>query len=413
MKIKIAVLLGAFLICCLSVSLCLNFAKAEESPLNVEKIDSEVTLYLKLEEMHKEDEKWVKEYIEEAKGLEGGEKLIEEATDENGKIDIPKLIKAVRGKKDEIRKKENEVSKKYHKLIKAANFYKSQEIYQKALDKYTEAIKLNPSGPSGYFHRFTLYTIMGEYEKAVEDIASYVEIVGMEQGFDYSIEKADLLARLGRYKEAIDEYTKCVDILEKQVEEEISQEIEKIKALLRETGDDESSIDWSRISDLVEDRLAEIIKKRGEAYGKMGEKKKALLDFTKAIEKSRVEKTKGNIYFSRGLVYRQMNEISKMKDDWEKAQSSGNKLEEGVSKIFGGGRQGRHVWYSIDGTVKIQGNYVNGKKHGYFKWYYSNNLIKAEGEYINGKEQGEWKWYHEDGQLSKRKVYEKGVIQKN
>ena len=358
------------------------------------------------------EEKREKDLIEEAKGLEGGEKLIKEATDENGKIDTPKLSQAVWGKKDEIRKKENEVSKKYYKLIEAANLYRSQEIYQRALDKYTEAIKLNPSDSSGYFHRFILYTTMDEYEKAIEDITSYVEIVGMDQGFDYFIWKADLLAWLGRYKDAIDEYTKCVDMFGKQSEEKISQEIEKNKVLLGEIGDDESNIDWSRISDSGENRLAEIIKKRGEAYGKMGENKKALLDFAKAIEKSRDEKTKGDVYFSRGLVYRQMNEISKMQDDWEKAQSLGDKLEEGVRKLFGG-RHGRHIWYYVDGTVKTQGNYVDGKKHGYFRWYYPNGSIKTEGEYVNGVEQGEWKWYNKDGQLSKRAVYEKGVIQKN
>ena len=51
----------------------------------------------------------------------------------------------------------------------------------------------------------------------------------------------------------------------------------------------------------------------------------------------------------------------------------------------------------IQGQLKYEGEYLNGKKHGKGKEYYEGQL-EYEGEYLNGNRHGKGKQYYE-GQL--------------
>ena len=138
-----------------------------------------------------------------------------------------------------------------------------------------------------------------------------------------------------------------------------------------------------------------------------------IIDFTKAIEKSAHERTKGRAYFLRGLIYRQRNEISKMQDDWKKAKSLGDKLRDGQHHIYTREKEGPFIWYYPNGKIKTKGYYKDGREDGPFEWYYENGILKCEGNYVNGKYDGEWKWYHEDAKLKKKAIYKNGVVLKN
>ncbi len=49
------------------------------------------------------------------------------------------------------------------------------------------------------------------------------------------------------------------------------------------------------------------------------------------------------------------------------------------------------------GRLILHGAYKNGLKHGIYKAYHLNGQLKWETNYVDGKESGEWKYYYPDG----------------
>jgi antitoxin component YwqK of YwqJK toxin-antitoxin module len=48
-----------------------------------------------------------------------------------------------------------------------------------------------------------------------------------------------------------------------------------------------------------------------------------------------------------------------------------------------GERNGKGKEYYKDGTLKFEGEYLNGKRNGKGKEYYKDGTLKFEGEYLN------------------------------
>ena len=64
----------------------------------------------------------------------------------------------------------------------------------------------------------------------------------------------------------------------------------------------------------------------------------------------------------------------------------------------------------LDGE-NIKGRYENGKLHGEYKITSSSDeKIKLEGQYLEGKREGEWKSYNKEGKLEKIINYVKNEI---
>mgnify|MGYP001325204096 CR=1 FL=1 len=87
-----------------------------------------------------------------------------------------------------------------------------------------------------------------------------------------------------------------------------------------------------------------------------------------------------------------------------------------------GERHGYWIGYHENGTIKYQGQFINGKEIGLFNYfdysgnlvirlnyiingeksqaelYHSNGNLKAEGEYVNKKKEGAWIYYNDKGQ---------------
>lgn len=74
----------------------------------------------------------------------------------------------------------------------------------------------------------------------------------------------------------------------------------------------------------------------------MGEYEKAIKEFTHGIELNPRKSLKGRLYFARGLAYKELDESSKLKKDFEKAQSLESRLRD--EKYVGKKRQGTAVW---------------------------------------------------------------------
>ena len=74
---------------------------------------------------------------------------------------------------------------------------------------------------------------------------------------------------------------------------------------------------------------------------------------------------------------------------------AGMALEKGMQK--NSLRTGQCKNYYENGKLRMEGNYVEGKKTGVQKIYHPNQKIKATGKYINGEKADNWVYYAKNG----------------
>ena len=98
---------------------------------------------------------------------------------------------------------------------------------------------------------------------------------------------------------------------------------------------------------------------------------------------------------------------------------------EGISYIFypegglsemhyykNGIRDGLWEQYYMDGKLKLRGAYKAGEKQGLFKTLYNSGQVMFTGQYISGHQDGTWIYYNEKGSISKKEIYNKGILLK-
>jgi antitoxin component YwqK of YwqJK toxin-antitoxin module len=68
--------------------------------------------------------------------------------------------------------------------------------------------------------------------------------------------------------------------------------------------------------------------------------------------------------------------------------------------------QGFWKEFYLNGNIKSEGEYKNGKKTGKWKYYHENGKIEQEGSYNSkGNKQGKWIWYYPSGNLLRDENY--------
>jgi tetratricopeptide (TPR) repeat protein len=145
----------------------------------------------------------------------------------------------------------------------------------KAIEDYTQSIRLNPYDVFAYNYRGSTYGNKGELDKAIEDYTQAIRINPNDamaynnRGFSYEYK--------GEYDKAIEDCTQAI----------------RIKP------------DYARAYN-----------NRGFAYGNKGEVDKAIEDYTQAI---RIKADYANAYFYRGLAYKTKGEADKAIEDCTQA----------------------------------------------------------------------------------------------
>ncbi|MGB6866408.1 MAG: tetratricopeptide repeat protein, partial [Candidatus Aminicenantaceae bacterium] len=91
-----------------------------------------------------------------------------------------------------------------------AQYYDSNEIFDKAIEEYEKALDLDPNYGYALNSFAYLYSDMGEYEKSVEYFKRYASAYPMEANPVDSM--AELYFRMGRLDEAIEKYKKVLEI---------------------------------------------------------------------------------------------------------------------------------------------------------------------------------------------------------
>ncbi len=81
---------------------------------------------------------------------------------------------------------------------------------------------------------------------------------------------------------------------------------------------------------------------------------------------------------------------------WRWFYSNGKLLRD--ENFYKGLSDGLMTEYSIDGKVRAQGEYIEGKREDH--WFFIEGDSKEEGNYVEGLRNGLWKSYYDDGQIS-------------
>lgn len=165
----------------------------------------------------------------------------------------------------------------------------------RAVEAYSEAIRLDPLSPSFYDRRAEAHVMLGEYSLAVED---YDRAMQLSQGnVSYYHRRGVALFALGRFLEAIQDF-----------DEAIPRYTQIIKELLEYQGKDEA-VKWNPI-------LALAYNNRGSAYYQLGRIERAIEDYDRAIQLS---PRSAEFYANRAFAHELLNKVAEARRDYDRA----------------------------------------------------------------------------------------------
>jgi tetratricopeptide (TPR) repeat protein len=192
-----------------------------------------------------------------------------------------------------------------------ATEYLNKKDYQKAIEAYTEALKLNPRHAKAYFNRALAQFNLKNYDKAIEDATQAINI--NPQYAEAYHNRGTAYASQARYTEALADIDQAIKLNPQLAEAYfsrgvINQALGKIDVAITE---------YTRAITL-DPKLFKAYFNRGAAYYKNKDYDKALHDFDQAILLNPEEAA---AYWARGSVYADKKEYDKAIADLSKAIS--------------------------------------------------------------------------------------------
>ncbi|MFC1494773.1 TonB family protein [Thermodesulfobacteriota bacterium] len=152
--------------------------------------------------------------------------------------------------------------------------------YDKAIEAYTKAIKINKKYSPGYSGRAMAYMTIGEFNKAISDFNKAITRTP-EHGLYYKL-RGEAYSELKKYKKAIKDFSRAIE----------------------------------REPDMIEAYFA-----RGEALRKSGKHKEAIEDYTKVTE---LDESYVQAYYNRAVLYNKLKDIDSMCLDLKKVCDLGD-----------------------------------------------------------------------------------------
>jgi tetratricopeptide (TPR) repeat protein len=147
--------------------------------------------------------------------------------------------------------------------------------FEKAIEDFEEAIKLNPNYADVYRDRGNAYRRLEQYERAIEDYDKAIEL-NPEYALAYN-HRGSTYHMLKQYEKALEDYNKAIEL------------------------DPEYALAY---------------RNRGLAFRKLNKLERAIEDYNKAIE---LNPEYALAYTSRGIVYRNLKQYERAIEDYNKA----------------------------------------------------------------------------------------------
>lgn len=89
---------------------------------------------------------------------------------------------------------------------------------------------------------------------------------------------------------------------------------------------------------------------------------------------------------------------------------------DGVAEIIPwkeGIREGIWEQFYDDGTLRLQGSYLNDEKEGQLRTFFVDGKLMMAGQYRDGHQDGTWIYYDETGKVTLKEYYEEGIMVKS
>ena len=202
----------------------------------------------------------------------------------------------------------NSYDDKYY--LKEANIFLDKKDYQKAIDKYSKSIDINPRNYSAYYNRSIAFTYLNKLDLAISDLTMIEKLYPNDSTIFYN--RAMLYFTLKKYKQALNDFTisisrKKINLTEhsyraacyvflNNYEEAIkdanylidrlydSNSYNTRSAIYCSYGRSDLAIKDANMALTLNPNFANAYSNRGIAYKNLGLKDKAIADFKRAVD---------------------------------------------------------------------------------------------------------------------------------
>ena len=180
---------------------------------------------------------------------------------------------------------------------------------QKAIDRLTNAIRLNLDYTESYKNRGVAYDFKGDYDSAIEDYSTRIK-QNSNDAEAYN-NRGNTYGNKGDYDLAIEDYTQAI-----KLKPQLAEAYNNRGTAYVQTGAIDSAIkDFDKAIELKND-YAIAYCSRGVVYGSQGDNERAISDYTQAIE---LKNDYAIAYCSRGSAYAKKDMVDCAIDDFTKA----------------------------------------------------------------------------------------------
>ena len=188
-----------------------------------------------------------------------------------------------------------------------------QEEYEKSIEHFTQAIKLEPSFFEAYHNRGVIYGQTGGYDRAIEDLN---EAIRLHPGL------AEAYYNRGITYQGKDEINFAIEDFNKAIalNPNYAEAYNNRGTVYKQTGDYDRAIeDYTKAIELNPD-LDEAYHNRGVAYGQRGNYERAIEDFNTVID---LNPNSAVTYYDRGVIWLRLEEWEKARLDLTTAKENG------------------------------------------------------------------------------------------
>ena len=183
------------------------------------------------------------------------------------------------------------------------------EEYNKAIDDFTKAIKLNPKLADAYYNRGIAWYELKEYNKAIADYGKAIKLNPKLADAYYN--RGIAWYELKKYDKAIDDFTKAIKLNPKLADAYYNRGI----AWYERKEYDKAIADYGKAIKL-NPNYSEAYYNRGNAWDELEEYNKAIADYGKAIK---LNPNYSEAYNNRGNAWDALKKYEEAIDDYDEA----------------------------------------------------------------------------------------------